>query len=138
VAVVLLALAFACTATVPAEGSVSASRCRAVPADLARVLRAGLSFPSGAKVKVARAVASRARLELYFVSLAFTAAEVKNRTLIGTWAVNNLTSSATVVAVDATARGNSDWARPDPGAGNVSMRTDGALASRRCVTAKLR
>jgi hypothetical protein len=116
----------------------SASRCRVVPADLTRVLRAGLSFPSGAKIKVARAVASRARSQLYFVSLAFTAAEVKNRTLIGTWALNDLTSSATVVAVDATARGNSDWARPDPGAGNVSMRTDGALASRRCVTAKLR
>jgi hypothetical protein len=121
-----------------AEASVSTSRCRVVPTALAKVLRAGLSFPSGAKIRVARAVASRARPQLYFISLAFTASEVKGRTLIGTWATNDLTSTATVVAIDATARAHSDWARPDPGAGNVTMQTDGALASRRCVVARLR
>jgi len=126
------------TLTPPAGASVSASRCRAVPTALTTVLRAGLSFPSGAKIRVARAVASRARPQLYFISLAFTAAELKGHTLIGTWATNDLTSSATVVAIDATARAHSDWAQPDPGAGNVSMRTDGALASRKCVAARLR
>jgi hypothetical protein len=137
--VALIVLAFAgVTASAPAGASISASRCRAVPTALAKVLRAGLSFPSGAKIRAARAVASRARPQLYFVSLAFTASELKGRTVIGTWATNDLTSSATVVAIDATARAHSDWAQPDPGAGNVSMRTDGALASRRCVAAKLR
>lgn len=115
----------------------AASRCLIAPPSLVRVLKAGLAIPSGATLRFPRAVVSRDRKSLIFVSAALKAPEW-SRTVVPTWAVDKLAADAAVVAVDAKARAYSDWARPDAGASNVSMTTDGAQASRRCVLARLR
>lgn len=108
------------------------SRCLAVPPSLVRVLHAGLSIPSGATLQYPRAVVSRDRKSLVLVSVALKAPQLP-RPVVATWAVDKLAADASIVAVDAKARAYSDWARPDSGASNISMKTDGAQASRRCV-----
>jgi hypothetical protein len=114
----------------------TSSRCLAVPPSLVRVLHAGLSIPSGATLRFPRAVVSRDRKSLVLVSVALKAPQLP-RTVVATWAVDKLAADASIVAVDAKARAYSDWARPDAGASNISMKTDGAQASRRCVLTHL-
>jgi hypothetical protein len=115
----------------PASKTAGNSRCRPVPQQLVRLLRAGLALNAAANLAPARSVQARAPGRVYFVAARVHSAALHGSSPVGVWATSTLGRDAAVFSVNATARSLSDWRAGDrPG---LTMKTAPAAAAARCL-----
>jgi hypothetical protein len=126
------ALAFV-SGTAPTVAAPAASRCRAVPAGVQKVLTSALAFPNGGELKYARRVASLKRKSVYFVSGYITSPDLGQKRVLATWVTNRLDSTGTMASLNAGAKAYSDLQPSAKAFANVTMATEGARVSQRCA-----
>ena len=99
------------------------------------MLTSALAFPSGGKLTFPRRAAPLKRKNLYFLSAFITSPDLGQRRVLATWVANRLDATATIASLNAGARSYSDLQTAASAYPKVTMATDGARVSQRCVTA---